>query len=140
MIVDAGGGLIEAQGRGVVKGSFAVEYATADCLLLRPPLSPRGVDQAVAVMRGMLGDRYGYLEIVCEALTFLTQTKLRFGIVGEHICSGAVSRALAVGGLDMGDDEEWNSPADVMRVAIQNHWPSIPPGANMPTSASPRVR
>jgi len=137
MIVDADGGLIEAEGRGVVANSLAAEYSATEHTILRPPYPEGGADRAVAVMRGMLGDHYGYLEIVCEGLAFMFQTKLRFGILGEHICSGAVSRAVEIGGLDMGPDEEWNSPADVMHVAIQGKWQWVA-GAALPESATPR--
>lgn len=119
LIVDAEGGLIEAQGHGVVRNSLKAEYSHADYVIMRPPFPAGGADRAVAVMTAMLGDHYGYLEIVCEGLAFLTQTRLRFAVAGEHICSGAVSRAVTVGGVDMGDDEEWNSPADVMNVALK---------------------
>jgi hypothetical protein len=122
LIVDAEGGLIEAQGHGVVPNSLKAEYGHADYVIVRPPFAPGDADKAVAAMKAMLGDHYGYLEIVCEGLAFLTQTRLRFGIAGEHICSGAVSRAVTVGGVDMGDYEEWNSPADVMNVALKGKW------------------
>ena len=122
MIVDASGALVEAQGHGVVRDSLDHEYRKADYILLRPDYPSGGAAKAVAAMEGMVGSRYGYLEIVSEALAFLTQTKLRFGVAGEHICSGAVSFAVDQGGVPMGDDEEWNSPADVMHIAIQRGW------------------
>jgi hypothetical protein len=59
---------------------------------------------------------------VSLALAFVFQTRLRFGRVGEHICSGAVSHALARSGLDMGEDEEWNSPADILHIAAAQRW------------------
>jgi hypothetical protein len=122
MIVDTAGGLVEAQGRGVVRNTLSREYANSEYVILRPPYPPGGAGRAVAAMQGMLGASYGYLEIVSEALAFLTQTKLRFGVAGQHICSGAVSAAVDQGGVAMGNDEEWNSPADVMHVAIAQKW------------------
>jgi hypothetical protein len=122
MIVDSAGGLVEAQGRGVVRDTMDHEYANAEYVILRPPYPPGGADKAVAAMEGMVGSKYGYVEIVSEALAFMTQTKLRFGVAGQHICSGAVSFAVDQGGVPMGDDEEWNSPADVMHVALNQKW------------------
>lgn len=122
MVVDGSGGIIEAQGRGMVPATMT-EYRTTAHLLIRPPYQDDGCVRAVAAMRDMCGSSYGYLEIACLGLAFLTQTKLRFGVAGEHICSGAVARALDRGGLDMGDDEEWDSPADVLRVALVGRWP-----------------
>ena len=122
MIVDAFGALVEAQGRGVVRSSMAGEYAHGDVVVVRPPYPSGGAARAVATMEAMVGSHYGYLEIASEALAFLTQTKLRFGVAGQHICSGAVSYACDQGGVPMGDDEEWNSPADVMHIALAQHW------------------
>jgi len=82
-------------------------------------------------MKAMLGDKYGFLEIVSEALAFFNGTKLRFGIEGQHICSGAVSDACQQGGIDMGDDDEWNSPADVMKIALDQKWTWVA-GATIP--------
>lgn len=98
------------------------EYSPGTFIILRPAFPPGGADKAVAAMVGMLGEKYGYIEIVSEALAFLTQTKLRFGVSGQQICSGAVSFALDQGGIPMGTDDEWNSPADVMHIAEQQGW------------------
>lgn len=122
MIVDAAGSLIEAQGRGMVRDTMDHEYANTEYVILRPPYPPAGAHRAVGAMEGMLGSRYGYVEIASEAVAFMTQTKLRFGVAGQHICSGAVSFAVDQGGVPMGDDEEWNSPADVMHVALSQKW------------------
>lgn len=122
LIIDENGGLIEAAGQGVRRDTMEKEYAHGDYVVLRPPFGEGGADRAIATMTKMLSDKYGYLEIVCEALAFLTQTKLRFGFANQQICSGAVSYALDQGGIPMGEDEEWNSPADVMHIAIQQQW------------------
>src|ERR1700728_1390027 len=124
MITDAGGGLIEAAGRGMQRDTMEKEYAHGDFIVLRPSYPSGGADRAVATMTTLFNDKekYGYLEIASEALAFLTQTKLRFGSAGQQICSGAVSSALDQGGIPMGEDEEWNSPADVMHIAVQQEW------------------
>ena len=112
--------LIEAQGRGVVRSS-TLEYAGRTIVLIRP-VYPNGPQPAVDAMTGLLGRKYGYLEIVSEALAFMTGTRLRFGVEGQYICSGAVSHALERAGIDMGDDADWNSPADVYHQALQHGW------------------
>jgi hypothetical protein len=122
LIVDATGDLIEAAGKGVRRDTMKKEYAHGDYTVLRPPFRDGGADRAVATMTNLLNDKYGYLEIACEALAFLTQTKLRFGFANQQICSGAVSYALDQGGIPMGEDEEWNSPADVMHIAVEQKW------------------
>ena len=122
MIVTTSGDLIQAEGHGVVKGSIQSDYGHGDYVILRPPYPPWGAERAVAAMTLLLNEKYGYLEIVSEALSFMLQTKLRFAIEGQQICSGAVSFALDQGGIFMGYDEQWNSPADVMHYALDNEW------------------
>ena len=122
MVVSSSGDLIQAEGQGVVTGTMASDYQGGDYVVLRPTYPPWGVERAVAAMTGLLGKKYGYLEIVSEAFSFLFQTKLRFAIEGQQICSGAVSFALDQGGIFMGYDEQWNSPADVMHYALEKNW------------------
>lgn len=132
MIVDSSGLLIEAKGRGVVSNMMAKAYpGDSDHVVIRPPYQPGCADKAVAAMKAMLGDKYGFVEIASEALAFFTGTKFRFGIEGQHICSGAVSDACQQGGIDMGDDDEWNSPADVMKIALDQKWSWVA-GATVP--------
>jgi len=122
MIVSSSGNLIQAEGHGVVRGTMASDYGHGDFVVLRPPYPSWGAERAVAAMEALLHDEYGYLEIVSEALSFLLQTKLRFAIEGQQICSGAVSFALDQGGIFMGYDEQWNAPADIMHYALDNEW------------------
>jgi hypothetical protein len=122
MIVSSSGDLIQAEGQGVVPGTMASDYGHGDYVVLRPSYPSWGAERAKAAMTALLNDHYGYLEIVSEALSFLVQTKLRFAIEGQQICSGAVSFALDQGGIFMGYDEQWNSPADVMHYALDNKW------------------
>lgn len=121
LVVDVDGrAIVEATGGGVRRASID-QYMLTPHMILRPPY-PSTAGSAIAAMEAMVGSRYGWLEIACEGLAFLTQTRLRFGVAGEHICSGAVSHAVARAGIDMGDDEEWNSPADVLHVAREGRW------------------
>jgi len=124
MIIDSSGDLIQAEAHGMVWGTMQSDYAHGDYVILRPPYPPGGADRAVNAMKAMRDQKqkYDYLEIASEALSFLFQTKLRFAIEGQQICSGAVSFALDQGGIFMGYDEQWNSPADVMHYALDNEW------------------
>jgi len=137
LIVSAGGDLIEAQGKGMVRATMA-EYSDANgYTILRPTYPAGGADKAVAAMTGLLGEKYNFLEIASLAFAYLTQTSVRIGVKGEQICSGAVSFACDQGGVPMGEDEEWNSPADVMHVALQQGWAYVG-GVPLPAAATPR--
>lgn len=122
LVVDNNGGLIEAQGNGVNRNNLS-NYSGVDYEIWRPNYSPpENALVAVAAMTELLGMRYGYPTIFCEALGFITDTKFRFGYSGEEICSGAVSYALTRANIDVGTDETYNSPADVRHVKIIQKW------------------
>jgi hypothetical protein len=121
LVVDATGNLIQAEANGIVRGKLS-EYAGGSYTILRPPYPTEGAIRAVHAMSQMLGERYNYLEIASLALALLTQTKLRFGIEGTQICSGSVSWALTVGGVDCGEDPTYNTPADLMHAAEVHGW------------------
>ncbi|MGH7722300.1 MAG: hypothetical protein ACRENL_05620, partial [Candidatus Dormibacteria bacterium] len=72
-----------------------------------------------------LGQRYGDAVIVSDALYLLFGGAFRFGFSGKHTCSGSVAHALELDGYDLGDDEEWNSPADDFAVASK--WQEVSP-------------
>ena len=136
MVVGTAGEIIEADPSGVARGNLT-EYATTDMLLMRPWYQPAwedsglvhldGSQAAVAAMEELLaeGTRYGFLSIFSVALALLTATKLRFGIDGTEICSGAVSYALTRANIDMGQDESFNTPADVSFIANQQYWTTV---------------
>ena len=137
MIVSANGDLIEAQAQGMARGSMAEYPDAGGHTILRPTYPAGGADRAVKAMTDLLGEKYNYLEIVSLALAYMTQTRVRIGVKGEQICSGAVSFACDQGGVPMGEDEEWNSPADVMHVALEQGWAWVA-GVPLPPAPTPR--
>lgn len=126
MIVDRAGALIEAQGRGVVLSDMGAYPDPTTYSIWRPVWpTPDSASVAVAGMYGLLGKKYGYLTIACEGLAFLTGTRLRFGISGQYICSGAAAHELVRTGIDLGDDSDWNSPADDLQAAKKLGWTHV---------------
>lgn len=130
LLVSSSGDLIEATSRGMTKGSLAT-YTGRPHAIWRPPYPQGGADRAVHTIACMLGEPYGYLEIIALALAFATQTRWRFMQAGTRICSGAVAEALQAGGIDMipanADtwDPTWDSPADLLHIAQLQSWERI---------------
>lgn len=114
LIVGDGPGapLIEATPGGIQKNSLD-EYAGQEVMVVRPSYpDPASCSRAVAAMTAMVGQPYGFSLILPDALSMLFNTTLRIGFTKHRTCSGSVAHVLNLGGVDMGDFEEWNSPAD----------------------------
>jgi hypothetical protein len=131
MVTDTSGGIIQAVSRGMVRGHVS-DYAGQDIEVRRPPYGPTWVRNG-SQMGGLTAaeameelwadhDHYGFLTIASVALALLTGTKLRFGIDGTEICSGAVAYALTRANIDVGQDCEFNTPADLFSYAIAQNW------------------
>lgn len=104
--------IIEATPQGVVRSSVD-EYVNRDHVLVTPKYQSVSFrDRAVEAAESSVGQRYGYSFIFADALSLVFNSALRIGFIKHHTCSGALARWLTVGGIDMGDFEEWNSPAD----------------------------
>lgn len=141
LVVSADGDLIEARTAGLRTLSKGLGLYLGDrsstVLVVRPPyggantlnseLIRYGSDAAIhwATTRLAEREKYGFFAIASICLAWSTQTKLRFGLTGEAICSGFVSQALEFGGIDMGDDPQWNSPADILHIALAGKWPVV---------------
>lgn len=121
-MVGTAGEIIEADPGGISTGNLS-EYTGTEMALRRPPY-PFGAGMAVEAAQELLAakDHYGWLVIVSVALAMLTGTKVRIGIKGTQICSGAVSYEETRAGVDVGEDEEFNTPADVMHVSNVQGW------------------
>lgn len=115
LIISTAGDLLEAQPNGITANTLAA-YEGLDTAVLRPPYPPTpflgSSPASVVQMRAMQGQAYAFGSIMSDALSLLFGSTLRIGFVRHHTCSGAVAHALNLSGIDMGDDEEWNSPAD----------------------------
>lgn len=123
MVTSYQGDLVQAVSSGMEKGHLA-DYAGQDIELRRPPYAAGEAANAVAATEELWADhsRYGMLTIASVALSLLTGTKLRFGLDGTEICSGAVSYALTRANVDVGQDAEFNTPADVYSYALAQKW------------------
>lgn len=121
-----GGAVTEAVSHGVVRNPLS-RFATTAHVIYRPNYPEGGARLAANFVAFKVGDRYGYIEIASLALALLTQTKVRFGVEGQYICSGLVGAALDHAGLDMPDSPEWCTPADIQHVALAQQWPLIVP-------------
>ena len=104
--------IIEATPKGIVRSSLD-EYAHRDATVVTPNYQSESLlDRAIEAAESSVGQRYGYSFIFADALSMVFNSTLRIGFTKHHTCSGAVAHWLEVGGIDMGDFEEWNSPAD----------------------------
>lgn len=115
LCVDDAGTIIEANPTGVAVDNIS-KYAGVDVELRRPPYGVGQAVNAVAAMRGFVGEKYGFLTIVSVAITLLTGTKLRVGIAGTEICSGACADALTRANIDCGPDASFDTPADLYAI------------------------
>ena len=111
-VSDDVGGIIQANQSGVERGRLS-QYANQTYELKRPPYGPGGAQIAVAAAEAALGTKYGFLTIASVALSLLTGTKLRFGISGEEICSGAAADWMDRANIDCGPDETYDTPSDL---------------------------
>ena len=120
LVVNATGGVIEAQGHGVGPGTLAAEGGGVR--VYRPAYEAHGAARAVRAMRDLVGESYGYASDISEALVFLTGTRIRFELGGTLMCSGAVAYALTRADLNLGPEEEFLPPAGLEAIALAQGW------------------
>lgn len=122
MVTGIGGELVQAESSGMARGHLS-DYNGQEFVVLRPFYADRA-DIAAAAIEELLTehDRYGFLTIASVAISLLTGTRLRFGLSGTEICSGAVAYALTRANVDMGPDCEFDTPADVYATALTQRW------------------
>lgn len=110
IIVDSGGDIIEALGRGVTRRNLD-SYKPKEYVIVRLVMAEEDRSQSVRFARWAAGEvdgatgaelppekrkriRYGWLTIMSIAYALVTGGKFTFSIAGQEICSGLVSRAL----------------------------------------------
>jgi uncharacterized protein YycO len=119
LVVDATGQIIEALGRGVTRSNISeyknVEYHLVKLTTAIPPDRAHAVE--FAAYCATAHERYGWLTIVSIAFSFVTGSKLSFGIDGEQICSGLVARCLERAGEIFDQD-----PSHLPPAGLAEHW------------------
>lgn len=128
LLVDADGGLIEADESGVHRADIT-KYAAVEYYLVRIQVSEEARTHAVQFAEWCLRERLGRLTFVSIALTLLTGSKLDFGLDGQETCSGLVARSLEHAGIIMETDPSRVMPSDLARqFQVEPPPPSTPIG------------
>lgn len=112
-VADGDGNLIEALAGGVVRSHIS-KYRDADYQVVSlDPVSHEDRSEALAFAQycATSHDHYDWLTITSIALSFLTGSKLSFGVDGEQICSGLVARSLERTGQIFDEDPSHVPPA-----------------------------
>jgi uncharacterized protein YycO len=121
MIVSATGDLVEARKSGVERSHLSdYKYRTYVVIDSKSPAFPTGETvnaafrvNSVKFAESCVGNKYGYITCVAIGLNLLTGGKFDFGIDGQEICSGLVSRCLERFGYIFPRDPAHQMPADL---------------------------
>lgn len=114
LVVDDDGGLIEAQGQGVVRTTLD-DHAKESYVVVRTDTHPHDAKQIDRLARQVVGIRYGFLTILSIGLSMLTGMKFGFGTDASFICSGLVAEAQLRAGAIFSRPARLCSPADLAR-------------------------
>lgn len=122
--------LIEANPQGIQQSplsKYVGQYQPVDTVWFRPVYPEAdGAAVATAAMRASLGEHYDYLVLISDALyLLLNRFNVRFGLDSHATCSGVVAHALELAGIDMGLYATCSTPADVLAVALRDHWQPV---------------
>ena len=117
LIVGEDGDLVEAEALGVRRSPIA-KYRTEEYHLVRlgPDFSSECRREAVAYAEGLVGQAFGYLQMLGAALHLMFGWPLRWARRNHEICSSLVVKALQKGGLLQDFDPAMTLPADLARA------------------------
>lgn len=117
LIVDAEGGLVEAETMGVTRGSVN-KYRDDEFHVVRLGGSFRADRRAAAVAyaEGQVGQAFGYLDMLGAALHLLFGWPLRWVRRNHEICSSLVVKALQHGDRLCDFDPPTTLPADLAKA------------------------
>ena len=117
LIVDEGGGLVEAESAGVTRSPIS-RYTedTFHLVRLGSEFPAEGRKRAVDYTNAQAGQGFGYLAAFGAMIFLLTGLPLRLVRRNHQICSGLVVRALQKGGLLSGADPDLMLPADLAKI------------------------
>jgi hypothetical protein len=117
LFVDEEGTIVEALGRGVVRSHIDKYLHLHHHVVALAAVTPEEREHEVRFAEYCVvsHSQYGFVTIVSIVLSLLTGMKFGFGIDGQEICSGLVSRALERTGAIF-PEEPWHMmPADLAR-------------------------
>ena len=112
MIIDTGGTIIEAAGRGV-RISKISEYQESEYYLVSTKLNKQNRDQAVAASKSFVKDKYGWFTILSIILQLVTGIEFQFSFGNSVVCSGVVAQSLWAGGVIFDSNPYQMMPADL---------------------------
>ncbi len=128
LLVDADGGIIEADERGVHRADIS-KYEAVEYYLVHIQAYEEARTHAVQFAEWCLRQRLGRLTFVSIALMLLMRSKLDFGLDGQETCSGLVARSLEHAGIIMETDPSRTMPSDLARqFQVEPPTPGTPIG------------
>jgi hypothetical protein len=115
-VVDADGGLVEAEVMGVIRSPIS-RYRDDEYHLVRlgPEFQPEGRERSVGYALKQVGQAFGFLAMLGASVYLLFGRPLRVVRRNHQICSGLVVNALHEGGMVSGLDPVLTLPADLAK-------------------------
>lgn len=114
IIVDEGGKLVEALGRGVCSTNIS-NYKYNEYHLVRIVATDDDRVQMINFAKTIIGMPYGFLTILSIALKLITGGKVNLSFENDFICSGLVAQALERGSAIFNRTTSHIMPADLAK-------------------------
>ena len=119
-IAYVGGLTIGARPHGITTSPAPINPNTYTAIDITPYTTPDKIQAALAWLEQQIGDEYGTMDIVYQAIKFLwPNNKLRIGIEGHYDCSDLACRYLIHAGVSLPDpmlDTYSVTPNDLWRL------------------------
>ena len=116
VIVAGDGAIVEAESRGVERNHLS-KYTPVEYHLVHLGDSADGRDrqQVAAFAESLVGQPFGFLDLVSVGLSLLTGAKVNISYESHLMCSALVARALERTSAIFGDEPSHMLPADLAR-------------------------
>ena len=116
VIVDRDGSLVEAESKGVVRSPLSKYHPEEYHLVhLGDSAGERDRKQVVAFAESLVGQPFGYLDMISVGLSLFTGAKLNISYESHLMCSALVARALERTDAIFKDEPAHMLPADLAR-------------------------
>ena len=116
VIVDTDGSLVEAESKGVVRSPLSKYHPEEYHLVhLGDSADERDRKQVAAFAESLVGQPFGYLDLVSVGLSLFTGAKLNVSYESHLMCSALVARALERTDVIFNDEPAHMLPADLAR-------------------------